>query len=104
MKRTLLLSAGALLTLSSALAMAQDSPESLLPPGFEKPKANPPKPAASPASTGSNPVVQPIPVGSAVPASPGTKAVAPSLPSGARIPTLRELETMNPDQIGRAHV
>ncbi len=100
MKRPLLLSAGALLTLSSALAMAQDSPESLLPPGFEKPRASPPKPATPPASTGSNPVVQPIPAdGGNTPSSASAKAALPSLPSGVRIPTLHELETMSPDQL-----
>ena len=100
MKRALLLSAWALLTLSSALAIAQDSPESLLPPGFEKPRASPPKPATPPASTGSNPVVQPIPAdGGNTPASTSAKPTALSLPSGARIPTLRELETMSPDQL-----
>ena len=100
MSRALLFSAGALLTLSSALAMAQDSPESLLPPGFEKPKASTPKPAVSPAATGSNPVVQPIPSGSGgASGSASTTSAAPSLPSGARIPTLRELETMSPDQL-----
>ena len=96
MNRALLLSAGALLTLSSALAIAQDSPESLLPPGFEKPKASAPKPAV----TGSNPVVQPIPASSgSASGSPSARPAAPSLPSGARIPTLRELETMSPDQL-----
>ena len=95
MNRALLLSAGALLTLSSALAIAQDSPESLLPPGFEKPKASVPKPAV----TGSNPVVQPIPASSSASGSPSARPAAPSLPSGARIPTLRELETMSPDQL-----
>ena len=99
MKRALLLSAGALLTLSSALAIAQNSPESLLPPGFEKPRANPPKPATPSASTGSNPVVQPIPASGTPPGSASAKAAAPSLPSGARIPTLHELETMSPDQL-----
>ncbi len=100
MKRALLLSAGALLSLSSALAIAQDSPESLLPPGFEKPRASPPKPAAPPTSTGSNPVVQPIPAGSSsAPGSASTKPAALTLPSGARIPTLRELEAMSPDQL-----
>ena len=100
MRRAVLLWAGALLTLSSALAIAQDSPESLLPPGFEKPNASPPKPATSPASTGSNPVVQPIPAGSSsAPGSASAKPPALSLPSGARIPTLRELETMSPDQL-----
>ena len=100
MKRALLLSAGALLTLSSALAIAQDSPESLLPPGFEKPKAGPPKSVTPPASPGSNPVVQPIPAGTSnAPSSASAKPAALSLPSGARIPTLRELETMSPDQL-----
>lgn len=95
MNRALLLSAGALLTLSSALAIAQDSPESLLPPGFEKPKTSAPKPAV----TGSNPVDQPIPASSSASGSPSARPAAPSLPSGARIPTLRELETMSPDQL-----
>ncbi len=100
MKRALMLSAGALMTLSSALAMAQDSPESLLPPGFEKPRAALPKPAPPPASTGSNPVVQPIPAGSSG-GSGSTSAmpVAPILPSGVRIPTLHEIESMSPDQL-----
>ena len=99
MNRAWLLSAGALLTLSSALATAQDSPESLLPPGFEKPRASAPKPATPPASTGSNPVVQPIPASGSASDSASAKPAAPTLPSGARIPTLRELETMSPDQL-----
>ncbi len=99
MKRALLLSAGALLTLSSALVTAQDSPESLLPPGFEKPRASPPKPSTPPASTGSNPVVQPIPTSSSAPGSASARAAVPSLPPGTRIPTLREIETMSPDQL-----
>ena len=98
MRRALLLSAGALLSLTSALATAQDSPESLLPPGFEKPKAGVPKPAtpARPDSPGA--VVQPLPP-SGAPTSGSATPAAPSLPSGARIPTLRELETMSPDQL-----
>ena len=100
MTRRLLLSAGVLLTLSSALATAQDSPESLLPPGFEKPKPANPKPATAPGSTGSGPVVQPLPAGSsAAGGSVSTKPATPTLPSGVRIPTLRELETMAPDQL-----
>lgn len=96
MKLLVLLSGGTLLALSSALAVAQDSPESLLPPGFEKPKAKPP---AEP-SPGSTPVVQPLPGASGTAA--GT-AKAPSasrtLPNGQRIPTLKELEAMSPDQL-----
>ena len=102
MRRALLLSAGVVLTLSSALAIAQDSPESLLPPGFEKPKASPPKPAASEtpsAATGSHPVVQPLPPGSTEPSSPRASAAVPGLPPGTKVPTLQEIEAMNPDQL-----
>lgn len=95
MKRLLLLTAGATMALTSVWAVAQDSPESLLPPGFEKPKAKPP------ASPGTGPMIQPIsgePAGAS-----GGQARAPSaprtLPNGQRIPTLRELEAMTPDQL-----
>lgn len=95
MKRLLLLTAGATMALTSVWAVAQDSPESLLPPGFEKPKAKPP------ASPGTGPMIQPIP-GEPAGASDGP-AKAPSaprtLPNGQRIPTLRELEAMTPDQL-----
>ena len=95
MKRLLLLTAGATMALTSVWAVAQDSPESLLPPGFEKPKAKPP------ASPGTGPMIQPIP-GEPAGAS-GGPAKAPSaprtLPNGQRIPTLRELEAMTPDQL-----
>ena len=97
MKRALLLSAGVALTLSSALATAQDSPESLLPPGFEKPKSNPPKPVTPARPDAPGAVVQPLPPSG----TPGAAArpAGPTLPSGARIPTLRELESMSPDQL-----
>ena len=49
MKRVVLYTTGLTLALTSALAMAQGSPESLLPPGFEKPKARPATPAPAPA-------------------------------------------------------
>ena len=103
MSRTLLVGAGLVLALTSALLAAQDSPESLLPPGFEKPKGNkspPPTPAVP--SAGASPVVQPIPTGdgngSSSSASNSVRAV-PTLPSGARIPSIRELESMSPDQL-----
>ena len=97
MKRALLLSAGTALLLSSALAMAQDSPESLLPPGFEKPKPSIPKPGTPARPDAPGAVVQPLPSSG----SPGDEArpAGPTLPSGARIPTLHELETMSPDQL-----
>ena len=98
MKRWLSSSAGLALAASSVLVMAQDSPESLLPPGFDKPKpaAKPPAPPAD----GSTPVVQPLPSGGGNGGAGPARAARPAtLPSGARIPTLRELETMSPDEL-----
>lgn len=96
MKRLLTLTAGASLALTSVWAIAQDSPESLLPPGFEKPKAKPP----TTPSTGSGTVVQPVPGDSGDASSAPVKAAAPrTLPNGQRIPTLKELEAMSPDQL-----
>ena len=101
----LLLAGGALLALSSAVLIAQDSPESLLPPGFEKPAARPaaPPPSASGPSATSSPVVQAIPgnggSGGAAQTAGGTAAAKPGVPSGVRIPSLRELEAMGPDQL-----
>ena len=95
MKRALLTTAGLALGMTSVWAIAQNSPESLLPPGFEKPKGGQKVPQAAGPTAGSTPVVQPIP-GS--PAAPGTARPA-TLPSGRKIPTLRELETMSPDQL-----
>jgi len=92
MKRLLILAGGTALALTSVWAVAQDSPESLLPPGFEKPKAKPP---AAP-SAGSTPVVQPIPGEGGAAKAPGTPR---TLPNGQRIPTLKELEAMTPDQL-----
>ncbi len=91
MKRLLLLAGGAAAICSSALVFAQSAPESLLPPGFEQPKA---RPAAQP-SASATPVVQPVPGagGTAAPAAPRT------LPNGQRIPTLKEIEAMSPDEL-----
>jgi hypothetical protein len=86
MKRALLISAGLGLAMTSVWAIAQSSPESLLPPGFEKPRPAP--------SAGSSPVVQPIPG-----AAPSGTARPTTLPSGHKIPTLKELETMSADQL-----
>ena len=92
MRRLLILVGGTALALTSVWAVAQDSPESLLPPGFEKPKAKPP---AAP-SAGSTPVVQPIPGEGGAAKAPGAPR---TLPNGQRIPTLKELEAMTPDQL-----
>jgi len=104
------LALGSALALSSALVLAQNAPESLLPPGFDKPRPAPSRaaaPAARPASapvtvtrgSSSNnsgaasiavPVVQQVPTAA---------AAAPGLPAGVRIPTLQELEAMSPDEL-----
>lgn len=97
MRRIALLLGGTALALSSVWAIAQDSPESLLPPGFERPKPAP-RTDPSPAGT-STPVIQPIPSGSSASGSSGSGPKAPTLPSGMRIPSLRELEAMTPDQL-----
>lgn len=106
MKRLSLLLGGAALALTSAFAIAQDSPESLLPPGFDKPRPSrapaAPAPAAAPVTktsgnspSGSGSVSVPV-----VQAVPGAAASAvPALPSGIRVPTLKELEEMTPDEL-----
>ncbi|MGE3692179.1 MAG: hypothetical protein AB7F98_12460 [Novosphingobium sp.] len=111
MKRWRLLG-GAALALSSVWALAQDAPESLLPPGFDRPapKAGPtrspaPTPAPAPApvtvnrgggSSGGGAVVQAVP---AVGASADRPPADPSkLPSGVRIPSIAELEKLTPEE------
>lgn len=104
MKRATLM-IGAALALTSAWVAAQDAPESLLPPGFDKPAARPtrtPAPAASqpnkpadstPTSGGtSTPVVQAIPVGASA-AAPASIALPKNLPS------LAQLEAMTPEEL-----
>ncbi|MEY4670711.1 MAG: hypothetical protein RLZZ415_590, partial [Pseudomonadota bacterium] len=113
MKRNVaLLALGSALALSSALVLAQNAPESLLPPGFDKPRPAPsraatpparPAPAPVPVTRGSAsgsssassvavPVVQQVPAATSASAAPG-------LPAGVRIPTLQELEAMSPDEL-----
>lgn len=100
MKRLVLLGLGTALALSSAWAIAQDSPESLLPPGFDKPRAAKPasatKPAAGAPTMVSSPVVQPVPGASSTAAAAPT-GTAPA--AGVKIPSLKELEAMSPDQL-----
>jgi len=111
MKRNvILLTLGSALALSSALVVAQDSPESLLPPGFDKPRPAASRPAAAappaaPAKGGSSaagggasvsvPVVQQVPGTDTA----GAAAAVPGLPPGVRVPTLQELEAMSPDEL-----
>lgn len=104
MKRATLL-IGAALALTSAWVAAQDAPESLLPPGFDKPAARPTrtpapsasqtnKPAASTPTSGetSTPVVQVIPDDSSA-ATSGPVALPKNLPS------LAQLEAMTPEEL-----
>jgi hypothetical protein len=98
MKRALWLG-GAALALCSALVVAQDAPESLLPPGFDEPSP-PPRAAARPsaaapaarapaAGTVASPVVQPTP------GAPAPLLVV--LPKD--LPSLEQIESMTPDEI-----
>jgi hypothetical protein len=90
--RLWLLAGGAALAMGSAWA-ALAAPESLLPPGFERPKSKA-APAPAPASGGtSTPVVQPLPGSSS---SPPRAAAAPS---GMRLPSIAEIEAMSPDEL-----
>lgn len=96
-----LLFAGAVLALTSSLALA--APESLLPPSFREPAPAPrpaptpaPAPAQGPAPAAPNasaPVVQPLPSG---PAGEGEAPVAVTLP--ANLPSLAELEAMESEE------
>jgi hypothetical protein len=96
-KRATLL-VGAALALTSAWAIAQDAPESLLPPGFDRPAARPQRdtPAPPPSSssapgaprTSAQPVIQTMPDDAA------------GLPATTRpLPSLKELEAMSPDEL-----
>lgn len=102
-----LLAGSAMLALGASIAIAQDAPESLLPPGFDDPAPAPtptPVPTQRPAQPGapdapaspgseSTPVVQPIPGQDIAP--------VPSLDGVdlARIPSLEELESMSTDEL-----
>lgn len=103
MKRNaLFLLVGSALALSSALVVAQDAPESLLPPGFDRPRPAPKATSAAPVTVnrggtpGSGGSVS-VPVVQAVPGA--AAASGPTLPSGVRIPTLAELEKMSPEEL-----
>ena len=100
MKRALLI-CGAVLAVSSSLALA--APESLLPPGFDRPRPTPqpgprsqpvaPRaaPAPAPRPGAAAPVVQPLP---AVSDGAGGSAALP-----ANFPSIAEIEKMSPDEL-----
>lgn len=104
MKRaSLLLTLGSALALTSALVVAQDAPESLLPPGFDKPRAAPKQAPAAPVtvtkgSTSGGSASVSVPVVQQVPGTAATSS-APGLPPGVRVPTLQELERMSPEEL-----
>ena len=95
----------AAIALGASLAIAQDAPESLLPPGFDDPAPAPsptpaPRPTQAPATPDQPstpaapgiPTVQPLPVD----AGDGEQGPAPDL---SRIPSLEELESMSTDEL-----
>ncbi len=112
MKRFHLLAAAAL-ALSSAWAIAQDAPESLLPPGFEEPAPQPAPPRA-PAPPRDAPKAAPAP--GPAPSSAATPVIQPLTPDsadapplaaarradGKPLPTLEELERMSPEELEEA--
>ena len=108
--RAVRLLAGAALALTSAWAVAQSGPESLLPPGFDRPAPAPtPAPTPAPAPTvtrpssgetvprsASAPVVQAVPQGEG--AAPPSLDEASRAELLARLPSLEELEEMTPEE------
>lgn len=112
MKRILLIGTAAL-ALGSTLVVAQDAPESLLPPGFDDPaptptptRAPPPPPAQTqaPGPSISSPTVRPpapstsVPVIQPIPAAPEGGAPPPSAALSG-LPSVAELEQLNPDEL-----
>lgn len=111
MRRLAALSGGAAaLALVSGLALAQNAPESLLPPGFEEPRPAPspaPRPSPSggaqapaPAPSGnatSVPVIQPLPSGGSNRAP--APAPAPLPDFAGKLPSLDQIERMSTDEI-----
>jgi len=100
---------GAALALTSVWAIAQDAPESLLPPGFDKPA---PKQGRTPAPAAAAPAVNSAgnagsantsgsvstPVVQAIPGSSSASRAA-SVPLPANLPSLKQLEAMSPDEL-----
>lgn len=102
--RRALLAGAAVFALTSTLVMAQQRPESLLPPGFDDPAPAPstaptqrPQPAQPPAPSAPSsgtPVIQPLPgVTGAAPIT------IPDLSAQGNLPSLEELEKLSPDEL-----
>jgi hypothetical protein len=91
---------GAALALTSAWAVAQDAPESLLPPGFDRPAPSP-REAPSP-PTQAQPRPAPTTAAPRAPTAPSAAAeIAPpaNVAVPADLPSLEQLEAMTPEQI-----
>ncbi|QNE06158.1 hypothetical protein [Croceicoccus marinus] len=119
--RARLIVAGLLAATPAAVLMAQDSPESLLPPGFDEPAPAPapapaPRPTPAPRQAPAQPrTPAPVPAPSTgeavsrpvVQEVPGASSAAERQPSRAeaaremldRLPSLEELEAMDPDEL-----
>jgi hypothetical protein len=107
MKRAHLL-IGAALALTSVWAIAQEGPESLLPPGYDTPAPKAAPPAAAPAAS----AAAPAPATTSAPAPSESRAVVQQLPTAesgggvsphlaGRLPSLEELETLSPDDLAK---
>ena len=103
MKRAILLG-GAALALTSTFVLAQEAPESILPPGFDDPAPAPtPAPAPRPSPGGSPGGASPAPSGGAVvqplPPAASESEVAAAREALGRLPSLAELERMSTDDL-----
>ncbi len=113
---------GAGLALTSAWALAQNAPESLLPGNYDRPSRPAPRattaPARTPAARPTTPAARPTQAAAAAPVARPSTAPAPAVvsqpvvqattvtdvpvapaPALKKIPTLAELEAMSPDQL-----
>ena len=98
MKRALLICSAVLAVSSTTLALA--APESLLPPGFEKPRPTPqPAPRAPAPAPTSRPGSAPpaVPVIQPLPGTADESAGSVALP--ANFPSIAQIEKMTPDQV-----
>ncbi|WP_374405844.1 hypothetical protein [Pelagerythrobacter sp.] len=100
--RTALLASGAALALCSTLVVAQSSPESLLPPGFDDPAPAPsPTPAPRPTSAATSapaPSATSVPVIQDIPGTTGSDPLA-GIDLPYDLPSLEELEAMDTDEL-----
>lgn len=101
MKKAFLLTAAAI-ALCSSLVVAQDAPESLLPPGFDtapaptpsrpQPAPKAPRAASTPSAIASGTVIQPSP------SQPESATASPVLLPG-KLPSIEEIEAMTTDEV-----